>query len=224
MKTHTPLDGLPLRDNVHYVVVGQDPRDVMMSWEHHTANMDVDVIVESRAEAIGLDDLGEYEEEIAASGSTLDPAARFRQFTDAERSPRRMVGLTNVLHHLDTGRTHRRAPNVGLFHYLDYRRDLVEQMVRLADVCAIDISSERLAELAPEAGIDRMRERADEVVPDVSASDHFEDHARFFRSGADGEWAERANAHDRAHYDDRVAQLVAPEVARWVHEAGDLTD
>ena len=185
MKTHTPLDGLPLRDNVQYVVVGQDPRDVMISWEHHTAYMDVDVIVESRAEAIGLDDLGEYEEEIAASGALLDPAARFRQFTDAEWSPQRMVGLTNVLHHLDTGWTHRRAPNVG---------------------------------------IDRMRERADEVVPDVSASDHFEDHARFLHSGAAGERAERANADDRAHYDERVAQLVAPEVARWVHETGDLTD
>ena len=69
-----------------------------------------------------------------------------------------------------------------------------------------------------------MREQADEALPDVSASDHFEDHARFFRSGADGEWAERANADNRARYDERVTQLVAPEVARWVHEAGDLTD
>ena len=69
-----------------------------------------------------------------------------------------------------------------------------------------------------------MREQADEAVPDVCASDHFEDHALFFRSGAAGEWAERANADDRAHFDERVAQLVAPEVARWVHEAGDLTD
>ena len=41
-------------------------------------------------------------------------------------------------------------------------------------------------------------ERADEVVPDVSSSDHFKDHARFFRSGAAGEWAERTNADDRA--------------------------
>ncbi len=223
IKTHTPLDGLPLRDDVHYVVVGRDPRDVLISWEHHMANMDVSVIVESRAEAIGLDDLGEYEEEVSGSGSALDPAARFRAFTDAEWSPRRMVSLANVLHHLDTGWTHRHAPNVGLFHYLDYRSDLAEQMVRLADACAIDISRERLAELAPEAGIDRMRERADQVVPDVSASDHFKDHARFFRSGAAGEWVERTNADDRAHYDERVSQLVAPDVARWAHEGEDLT-
>ena len=94
MKTHTPLDGLPLRDNVHYVVVGQDPRHVMISWDHHAANMDVDVIVESRAEAIGLDDLGEYEEEIAASGSTLDPAAG--SDSSPSRSQRRVVSLPRL--------------------------------------------------------------------------------------------------------------------------------
>src|SRR5260221_2226584 len=30
IKTHTPLDGLPTRDDVSYVVVGRDPRDVVI--------------------------------------------------------------------------------------------------------------------------------------------------------------------------------------------------
>src|SRR4051812_6967488 len=40
IKTHTPLDGLPERRDVTYLVVGRDPRDVAISFEHHTANMD----------------------------------------------------------------------------------------------------------------------------------------------------------------------------------------
>jgi aryl sulfotransferase len=31
IKTHTPLDGLPFRRDVNYVVVGRDPRDVAIS-------------------------------------------------------------------------------------------------------------------------------------------------------------------------------------------------
>ena len=61
IKTHTPLDGLPLRDDVHYVVVGRDPRDVMVSWEHHMANMDLGVLFQDRSDAIGLDDLADFE-------------------------------------------------------------------------------------------------------------------------------------------------------------------
>ena len=190
INTHTPLDGLPLRDDVHYVVVGRDPRDVMISWEHHMANMDIDVIVESRAEAIGLDDLGEYEEEIAASGALLDPAARFRQFTDAEWSPHRMVGLANVLHHLDTGWTHRRAPTSGCS--TTSTTDVISSSRWCGSpMCARSTSAASVSPSSlPRPASTRMRERADEVVPDVSASAHFKDHARFFRSGSAGEWAD----------------------------------
>src|ERR1700681_4092133 len=31
IKTHPPLDGLPVHDDVTYLVVGRDPRDVMIS-------------------------------------------------------------------------------------------------------------------------------------------------------------------------------------------------
>src|SRR5689334_16336013 len=35
IKTHLPLDGLPFFDNVQYLVVGRDPRDVFMSLVNH---------------------------------------------------------------------------------------------------------------------------------------------------------------------------------------------
>lgn len=221
IKTHTPLDGLPLRDDVSYVVVGRDPRDVLVSWEHHSANMDIPLIVQHRMDAVGLDDLADYEEEIAPKDP--DPAVRFRQFVETEWSPMLMIGLANVLHHLDTGWQRRDAANVGMFHYLDYRRDLGGEMARLAALCRIDVSRERLEQLAPEAGIGRMRERADEVVPDVARSDHFKDRAGFFRSGATGEWVDRTTEADRARYDERVAELVSPDLAHWAH-AGATTN
>ena len=217
IKTHTPLDGLPMRDDVSYVVVGRDPRDVMVSWEHHIDNTDLEILIQSRIDAVGVDDLAGLD---PPPPPEPDPAVRFRNFIESERDPSELMSLSNVLHHLDTGWAHRGDPNVGLFHFLDYQRDLVGEMARLAELCAFGLDRERLAELAPEAGIGRMRDRADEMVPGLAVSDHWKDPSRFFRSGAAGEWIERTTSADRAHYDDRVAELVPDELARWAHEGG----
>src|SRR5829696_658222 len=62
IKTHTPLDGLPLHPDVTYLVVGRDPRDVAISYEHHAANMDFARFLELRAAAVGNEDLAELSE------------------------------------------------------------------------------------------------------------------------------------------------------------------
>lgn len=216
IKTHTPLDGLPLRDDVHYVVVGRDPRDVLVSMEHHMDNLDIDVFFRHRAEAVGLDDLDDYD---PPSPPEPDPAVRFRNFMNAEPSPSGGPSLATVLHHLQTGwERHDVAANIGLFHFLDYQRDLVSEMARLAQLCAIDIDRSRLVELAPEAGIGRMRGRASEVAPDISKSEHWKDPANFFRSGTSGEWYPRTTSADRSRYDERVAELVPEDLAIWAHQ------
>lgn len=40
IKTHTPLDGVPILDQVRYVCVGRDPQDAAISMIHHSDNMD----------------------------------------------------------------------------------------------------------------------------------------------------------------------------------------
>src|SRR5262245_41598308 len=35
IKSHTPADGIPLRDDARYVFMGRDGRDVFMSFCHH---------------------------------------------------------------------------------------------------------------------------------------------------------------------------------------------
>src|SRR5512144_2698772 len=47
-KTHTPLDGLPLYAEATYLVVGRDPRDAAISYEHHVANSDLERLLELR--------------------------------------------------------------------------------------------------------------------------------------------------------------------------------
>src|SRR5215211_1400451 len=83
IKTHTPLDGLPLQPDVTYLVVGRDPRDVAISMEHHAANMNFEHFLKLRAAAVGNADLVELPEHRAPSD---DPVERFRTFV-AEETP-----------------------------------------------------------------------------------------------------------------------------------------
>ncbi len=210
IKTHTPLDGLPVREDVFYVVVGRDPRDVMISMEHHRANMDLERVLTLRDEAVGNDDLDTLPQPVAASD---DPTERFRMFV--RETQHGVLSLTHLLHHLDTGWQLRRSPNVVLCHYADYSTDLPGEIVRLAGALEIDVTPARARELAAEASLDKMRDRAEDVLPNAGAI--WKDDRAFFRSGSFGEWRSRVNDDDLAEYDQTVNAIASPDLASWTH-------
>jgi hypothetical protein len=213
IKTHTPLDGLPWHTDVMYLVVGRDPRDVAISFEHHAANMNWEHFLELRAAAVGNADLAELPPRRVPSA---DPVERFRAFLTDE-TPGTPPTLASVLHHLETGWQRRREANVALFHYADLQADLAGELLRLAGVLGIPCSPERARTLAAEASLARMRERGAEVAPTTFQQGHWKDVRAFFRSGGSGEWRERVSAADLAAYEARVAALVGPDLAAWVH-------
>jgi hypothetical protein len=214
IKTHTPLDGLPLHPEVTYLVVGRDPRDVAISFEHHVANADSERFLELRAVAIGNEDLAEFPEDAAPSE---DPVERFRIFvTDDAPGGGGPPTLASMLQHLDTAWQRRGEPNVFLFHYADLKAELAGELLRLAGVLGIPCSADRARELAAEASLARMRERAAEVAPTASQGT-WKDVRAFFRSGGTGEWRDRVSAADLVTYEARVARLVSPDLAAWVH-------
>jgi aryl sulfotransferase len=212
IKSHTPLDGLPPHPDVTYLVVGRDPRDVAISFEHHAANIDFAHFLELRAKAVGNEDLAELP---AFRLPSQDPVERFRNFlTDETRvTP---PSLASVQHHLDTAWQRRRDANVALFHYADLKADLAGELLRLARALGIPCSPERARELAPEASLERMRDRGAAVAPSASQA-NWKDVRAFFRSGGTGEWRERLSPADLGAYESRVAQLVGPDLAAWAH-------
>ena len=213
IKTHTPLDGLPLHPAVTYLVVGRDPRDVAISYEHHAANLDFARFLALRAAAVGNEDLAELPQRRPPSE---DPVERFRAFVAGQSRTDPPPTLASVLHHLETGWQRRHDVNIGLFHYADLQDDLAAEVLRLAGVLGIPCSLERARALAAEASLARMRERAAEVAPDVSQG-HWKDVRAFFRSGGTGEWRDRLSAADLAVYEARVGELVGPDLAAWAH-------
>lgn len=211
VKTHSPLDGVPFHPDVTYVVVGRDPRDVAVSWEHHMANLDVGRLLELRAAAV-VDPDDDWFPPLPPVPET--PVERYRQFVTADDEG--AMNLASVLQHLAVAWDRRHLANVHLVHYADLRRDLPTELRRLAAALGIALTPARAAELADEATLDRMRDRADEVAPSASLR-LWRDNRRFLRTGGRGEWRALTTPALDEEYRRRVADLVPADLAAWVH-------
>jgi hypothetical protein len=211
IKTHTPLDGLPVHPDVTYLIVGRDPRDVAVSFEHHMENLDFERFLEARAAAVGNQDLADFPPPTPPSE---DPVERLRAFIEGGGG---LVTLDDVLAFLQQGWRRRREPNVALFLFSDYKRDLATEIERLAAVLGVNLAAGRAASLAEEASLLRMRDRAHELAPDTTHN-HWKDPRAFFRSGGAGEWRDRASEALLARYDERVASHSDdPDFVSWLH-------
>ncbi|MGH3934236.1 MAG: sulfotransferase domain-containing protein [Pseudonocardiaceae bacterium] len=217
IKTHTPLDGLPLDDRVIYICVGRDPRDAGFSWSNHQVNLNMDTFFTARREAVGDADL----DELLPDGPQAPPPTEIERFwrwvdstTPASESPTSLVAL---LHHVRTfwpatiG-----AANLVLLHYDDLQADLEGQMRQLAQRLGIKVPEHRWPELVPAARFGEMRRRADDLVPNQGDA-LWHDNASFFHRGTSGQWRTRLDEEDLRRYHRRVAELGDPEVAGWLH-------
>jgi aryl sulfotransferase len=217
IKTHTPFDGLPLDPRVTYLCVGRDPRDVYLSMDHHWGNMDMPAVLRARELAVGNGDLDELLPRTSMVNRPADALVRFRAWVDNDLPLEQVSSsLRTVIHHVDTFWTERERDNVALFHYSDLEADLVGEMQRLARVLDIDISVERIRDLARAAAFDEMKERADELAPNVDIAIWRDSHD-FFHQGRSGQWCELLGDEELARYDARVREFADPELAQWLH-------
>jgi hypothetical protein len=204
IKTHTPLDGVPLDPRATYVVVARHPLDLAVSLYHQGDNIDRERLA-------------------ALTGTPVRPRAARPSLHDwlvswtlAETTPQAQLdSLVGVLHHAGDAWGRRHEPNVVLVHYADLLADLDGEMRRLAARLGTPVPEERWPALVDAATFARMRERADQVTP--NALGVLKDNRAFFRSGRSGGGREVLNADELARYEARVARLAPPELGAWLH-------
>ncbi len=211
IKTHTPLDGLPTDDRVTYLAVGRDPRDVVLSLRHQSANLDRRVIA---------DLLGEPAPAATAAVPTDDPRdvrAYVRRWMEADDPPEgNLDTLRGIVWQCSRAWERRHEPNVVLVHYADLTRDLEGQLRRLAAALEIEVADADWPLLVDAAGFDRMRQLASDLVPDERLG-LLKDAGRFFRRGGTGQWRSVLSADELDRYAERLATLAAPDLAHWLH-------
>jgi len=210
IKTHTPLDGLPLHPTVTYIAVIRHPLDVALSDRDHGENTDVGRATELRAAA------GAPVSSAMHADRPTDVVDYLRWFVDNDEAPTGSGphGLADYCEQVATYWEQRRAPNVHLFHYQDLWEDLSSEMHRVARALGVDVDESRWPDFVNAATLDSMRARAADTAPDAHLG-IWNDIGLFFRTGGRRAWASMLTDDDLAHFDERLTEL-AGDATPWI--------
>ncbi len=206
IKTHTPLDGVPLDPRVAYIVVARHPLDMAVSLYHQGANIDRDRLRRLTG---------------APPPTGPEPARRplhpwLRGWIAGDPDPRQELdSLPGVMWHLRDAWQRRHEPNVLLVHYEDLQSDLDAEMRRIAAWLGIEVPADNWPDLVRAATFDRMRQRAGELAPDSAGV--LKDRRAFFRAGRSGAGRDALSAEELTSYHERAAQLAPPDLLAWLH-------
>jgi aryl sulfotransferase len=213
IKTHTPLDGLPIDPRVTYVCVGRDPRDVGISLGNHRANIDPEAVVRAR-EAAGLAHVSPARAPLSEEASERD---QFRHWMlDDTPVTSSHYTLRFTMHHLTTFWDARESANVIMVHYDDLKADLLGEMRRLAVRLDITVPESAWPSLARAATFEDMRKRAPRLVPNFSKA-VWRDNERFFNRGVSRQWVDVLDDTDLQDYAARVTAFTVPDLLEWAH-------
>jgi aryl sulfotransferase len=205
IKTHTPLDGIPLDARATYLVVGRHPLDLAVSLYHQGDNLDRDRL-----------------RDLTGQGSPPSTASRpelhdwLLTWIDWAGDPSEQLdSLPGVMGHLGGAWRRRHEPNLVLVHYDDLSGDLDGQMRRLAARLGIAVDEDLWPELVDAATFEHMRDRADQLVPDPVGV--LKDPTRFFRQGTSGAGRDVLTATELGRYHRRAATMAPPDLLAWLH-------
>jgi hypothetical protein len=211
IKTHTPLDGIPLDPRATYIVTARHPLDMAVSLYHQGDNID-------RARMRQL--TGQPEPAEPAGPPRPRPPLRewLLGWIGRDCDPReQMDSLPGVMWHLSDAWVRRHDPNVLLVHYDELSADLDGQMRRLAARLDAAAPGPSWPALVRAATFEQMRAGAER---NVAAGGILKSSAAFFRRGTSGAGREILTDDEMARYHARAAELAPADMLAWLHSAG----
>lgn len=206
IKTHTPLDGIPLHPEATYIVVARNPLDMAVSLYHQGDNLD----------RKRMRELSGQPEPTEPPPPRLNLHDWLVDWIERDTRPEGdMDSLPGVMHHLSDAWARRNDPNVVLVHYDDLQADLDGQMRTLAARLGIEVNESIWPALVKAATFDEMQSRADDLTPDVGGI--FKNRASFFRGGRSGAGAAQLSSVEVARYDQRAGELASDDMLSWLN-------
>ena len=200
LKTHLPLDGVPLYDEVRYIHVARDGCDAALSMHNHATGF-------SEGQLQDFDRIGLADPAIGRSypRARADPGDYMRfwvtrmGFFDLERSYW----------------AERRRPNFLFVHYHDLQRNLDAEMRRIAEFLEIEPDEAIWKSLVTAAGFNAMSAAGDELMP-FTRRMLVEGSRRFFNKGVSGRGREVFGEDVLALYDSNLRAECSPSLAAWL--------
>ncbi len=198
LKSHTPMDGVPLHDEAQYFCVFRHPLDVHFSYRRHLSNTPMSFF-----------DLWYPKDD--SEGIT------FRRFLDGgpEGFDGDAVTLAHILRHYEAAKALAERSNVTLFHYADMSRDLAGTFDKVAGLLGITHSRTVMDRLVEAATFKNMKDHAERFAP-AGGKGFFKSDTEFFHSGTIDGWRGQLTDKELAAYEDVMSAQLAPSDRIWL--------
>ena len=200
LKSHVGLDGIPYREDVSYIYVGRDPRDVFMSlWNHYKNNQESLI------------------QELNETPGRVGPPFPLPPDEPRDLWPRWISEgwfewesdgwpYWSLLHHATTFWRFRHLPNLLFLHYADMLEDLEREVRRIAAFLEMDLPEEAYAEIAERCRFENVKKNADHVTGEMDWG--FKGgNQTFFNKGTNGRWREVLLPEDLVLYERAMEKL-----------------
>jgi aryl sulfotransferase len=198
LKSHTPLDGLPVAAEPTFITVFRHPLDVHFSFRKHVRNMPTTWFHPF------------YPEE--------DPDGfTFRRFLDggAEGYDTDVTPLAHILRHYRAAMDEAARPNVHVFHYADMTRDLAGTFAKVAEIIGVSHSADVMSELVEAATFESMKQNAEKHAPSGGRG-FWKSDSGFFDSGSHGKWHGVLSDAELSAYDRIMDASLSKEERGWL--------
>lgn len=218
IKTHLPADALPYYENVKYVVVGRDGRDVFMSLVNHHNNYSDDMMAafhrvcdEGNWPAFP----GPYED---VRSFWCDWIAKGWFEWESDGYP-----YWSHFHHAQSWWERRHLPNILFLHFTDLLNDPEAEVKRLASFLDIEIDPTKMPGILERISFKSMRDNFDNIMP--GADGVWDGGGKtFMNKGVNGRWLDVLTEDDLKLYESAVGKALSPECRSWLENGGPLTD
>lgn len=237
IKSHIPLDTLLFYDEIKYIVVCRDGRDVLFSgynhvrnqhpWTYEAANARTgEGILAARKKwdqetppemEAALLKMKPWEGEDVPFVEGQDVHAFIDTWLTKGLYPDESDGAPFWSHftHLQSWWDWRQLPNILFVHYSDLLADLDGGMRRVAAFLDIPVDEDIWPALVDSATFKTMKSQADQTAP---AQGVWRDNSKFFNRGTNGGWRDVMTEEELVLYDEVVEKTLEPAAARWMEE------
>lgn len=206
IKTHTPLDGIPIDPRASYLVAGRHPLDMGVSLYHQGNNINREKWRELTGQAPVDEPPGPRPTERDWLLEWVFDDVDFAEDLDS---------LQGLMHHLSDAWARRDQSDVVLVHYADLQVDLAGQMHDLADRLEFTVPEAVWPTLVEAATFAQMSKRPDYLLP--APSGVLMSASAFFRRGTSGSGRALLTDAEFAQYTERVSDLGPPDLVEWLH-------
>lgn len=224
LKSHLPLDGLPYYEDVKYIIVARDPRDVFMSLlNHYSAYTDV---AYKRLGREGLAPMPRYDG---------DAHAFFRNWLTRGWFEWEKEGYPfwSNMHHTQSYWDYRHLSNFLFLHYTDMRSDLPRAVKQICEFIEHPVDEDEVQRVVDAVSFDQVKKQAEAESSRQTTSGQISSRqtqvsffdggqATFINKGTNGRWREFLTEEELNLYRETRDRVLTPECTNWLEKGGDL--